>query len=248
MAEDRLYTDPALARFYDLDNGWTDDSAFFLHLAAGCRSVLDLGCGTGELAIRIAAEHGAAVTAVDPACAMLDLARIKPGAERVHWVEGDARGLRLGERFGLIVMTGHAFQTLLSPLDRAACLLAIAAHLAPGGRFVFDSRNPERQEWKEWRPDASRRRFVDPLLGPVCAWNDVARDPASGIVTYETHYRVDADGRHSAATSRIAFPPLAEIERAIAAAGLRVERWLGDWTGAALGPHSPEFIPLGSLA
>ena len=105
---------------------------------AGARCLVVGLAREGTALGRYLAEHGAAVTAVDPACAMLDLARIKPGAERVHWVEGDARGLRLGERFGLIVMTGHAFQTLLSPLDRAACLLAIAAHLAPGGRFVFE--------------------------------------------------------------------------------------------------------------
>lgn len=247
MAEDLLYADPALARFYDLDNGWGEDREFCLRLAAGAGSVLDLGCGTGELAIRIAADQGAAVTAADPAGAMLDLARAKPGAERVTWVEGDARSLRLGQTFDLIAMTGHAFQTLLTRKDRAACLSTIARHLAPGGRFVFDSRNPAAREWEDWRPEASERRFEDPVLGPVTAWNDVRWNAARRIATYGTHYRT-ADRRQLSATSRIGFPPLDELEGAIAAAGLRVERWMGDWAGSGLTPASPEFIPLGRPA
>lgn len=244
MAEDLLYADPALARFYDLDNGWGEDREFCLRLAAGADSVLDLGCGTGDLAIRIAADHGAAVTAADPATAMLDLARAKPGAERVCWVEGDARSLRLGRGFDLVVMTGHAFQTMLTRKDRAACLATIARHLAPGGRFAFDSRNPAAREWEDWRPEASERRFDDPVLGPVPAWNDASWNAARRIVPYGTHYRT-ADGRLLSATSRIAFPPLAELEGAIAVAGLAVDRWIGDWTGAPLTPQGPELIPLG---
>lgn len=245
MAEDALYADPGLARFYDLDNGWGEDRNFCLRLAEGCGRVLDLGCGTGDLAIRIAAEYGAAVTAVDPAGPMLDLALAKPGAERVTWVRGDARVLRLAGRFDLIVMTGHAFQTLLTARDRAAGLATIAHHLAPGGRFVFDSRNPACREWEEWRPEPSLRGFDDPVFGRVTAWNDATWDAARQVVTYETHYRVDANGRAFGAASRIAFPALDELERAIATAGLQVERWMGDWTGAPLGPGSPEFIPLG---
>lgn len=248
MAEDRLYGDPALAGFYDPDNGWSEDRTFCLRLAAGCGRVLDLGCGTGDLAIRIAADHGARVTGVDPAGAMLDLARAKPGAERVIWVQGDTRTVRLGQHFDLIVMTGHAFQILLTREDRAACLSTIAHHLAPGGRFIFDSRNPVCREWEEWRPGASLRGFDHPAFGRVTAWNDAGWDAARQVVTYETHYRINAGGRRFSAASRIAFPSFAELAGGIAAAGLAVDRWMGDWTGAALTAESPEFIPLGRQA
>ncbi|MCA0270748.1 MAG: methyltransferase domain-containing protein [Proteobacteria bacterium] len=93
-AEDRLYDDAALARFYDLDNGWTADRDFCLGLANGCRSVLDLGGGTGALTLRIAREAGASLVGVDPAGAMLDLARARPGAGKLRWVQADARGWR----------------------------------------------------------------------------------------------------------------------------------------------------------
>ncbi|HVK90709.1 MAG TPA: class I SAM-dependent methyltransferase, partial [Mycoplana sp.] len=111
-AFDRLFDDADLADFYDLENGWGADLDFCAGLAAQANSVLDLGCGTGELAIALG--EGRRVVGVDPATAMLDIARTKSGAERVRFIEADARTLRLGEHFDLIVMTGHAFQVFLT--------------------------------------------------------------------------------------------------------------------------------------
>lgn len=248
MAEDPLYDDPGLARFYDLDNDWGADRDFCLDLARGVGSVLDLGCGTGALALRIATETGTEVTALDPAAAMLDIARTRPGAERVIWVKADARSAALGRHYGLILMTGHAFQVFLSADDRARCLDTIARHLAPGGRFIFDSRNPAVREWEDWRPDLSRRHFEDPEIGRIEAWNDVCWDAARRIVTYETVYRTCVDGREYRAASRIAFPDFDELSRQIADAVLEVGRWYGNWSGAPLHAESPEFIPCGSCA
>jgi SAM-dependent methyltransferase len=248
MDEDRLYHDPALAAFYDLENGWerSPDFAYCRAFAADAASVLDLGCGTGELAVALAGDR--LVVGVDPAAPMLEIARAKPGAGRVDFVEGDARTLRLGRRYERIVLTGHAFQVFLTTDDRRAVLSTIAAHLAPGGRFVFDSRNPACREWEEWGPDDSMRLLEHPRFGTVAAWNDVACDPETGIVTYETHYEVRATGKRLSAASRIAFPDKIELEALIAEAGLRVEHWLGDWQGSAWQPGARELIPLGTLA
>lgn len=245
---DRLYHDPDLARFYDHDNGWSDDNAYCLALAEGSGPVLDLGCGTGRLAAAIASETGATVTGVDPARAMLDLAAARPGGDRVRWIEGDARSVRLGERFDLITMTGHAFQCLLTNADRAACLATIAAHLAPGGQFIFDTRNPARREWEGWHPDATRETRVHPTLGPITGWNDVSWDEVRQVATYDTFYRVEQTGHVTRARSEIGFVGQSDLARLIAAAGLKVTRWLGDWTGAPYRPDSVEIIPLGALA
>ncbi|MBN9057114.1 MAG: methyltransferase domain-containing protein [Rhizobiales bacterium] len=248
MDADRLYHDPALADFYDLENGWerSPDFTFCRALAEGAASMLDLGCGTGELAI--AFSGGRTVVAVDPAPAMLGIARAKAGAGGVEFVEGDARTLRLGRRFDLVVLTGHAFQVFLTQEDRRAALATIAAHLAPGGRFIFDSRNPACREWEEWGPEESMRLLDHPRFGTVSAWNDVALDAGTGIVTYGTHYEIRATGERLSAASRIAFPEKAELEALIAEAGLRVERWLGDWEGHAWQEGAKEIIPLGTLA
>jgi SAM-dependent methyltransferase len=243
---DALYQDPLLARFYDWDNPWPPDFDWFLSLVEGAGSVLDLGCGTGIFSVALAA-RGARVVGVDPAEAMLEIARARDGGDGVRWVQARAEGLDLGARFEAVVMTGHAFQTLLSPGDRAGCLSTIARHLAPGGRFFLDSRNPEAREWEEWTPEATCAVLPHPEFGMVERWNDAAWDEATGIVTYGTEYRL-ADGRAFAARSRIAFPGFGEISAAIAAAGLRVERWYGDPSGGPLRPGCPDFIPCGSLA
>lgn len=244
--DDGLYNDPDLVSFYEIENGWADDTRFCHDLGATARSVLDLGCGTGLLAAALG--EGRAVYGVDPANAMLDVARSRPGGEKVTWVEGDARSVRLARRFELIVLTGHVFQVFLTPQDRAAVLETIAAHLETGGRFIFDSRNPQRRAWEEWTPEASQRMVDHPTLGRVRSWNDVAYDAATGIAIYDTHYETQPAGTLLSAESRIAFPQKDEIAAAIAGAGLAVERWYGDWRGGPIGPVSPEIIPLGRLA
>ncbi|MEQ9608506.1 MAG: methyltransferase domain-containing protein [Kiloniellaceae bacterium] len=253
MSEDRRYDDPLyqdgeLVQFYDLENGWRADFDFCARLAADARSVLDLGCGTGELAAGIAQRYpDCAVTGADPAAAMLDIARRRPRGDKVEWVEADARTLDLGRRFGLIVLTGHAFQVFLTRQDQLAVLRTIARHLNPRGRFVFDSRNPSAEEWRTWVPAESLHEVEHPTLGKVEAWNDVAHDPASGIVTYETHYRVTASGKHLTAASKIRFTPKEELESLIAEAGLHVTRWYGDWQESPWTPGAKEIIPLGGL-
>ncbi|CAN7540675.1 methyltransferase domain-containing protein [Rhizobium sp. LjRoot30] len=245
MRDDRLYNDAGLAQFYDLDNDWSDDLSFCRRLAEGCRSVLDLGCGTGRFAAEIATTVECVVGA-DPARPMLDIARQRPGGERVRWVEADARAMRLGSTFDLVVLTGHAFQVFLTRADRLAVLKTIAAHLAPEGRFVFDSRNPLLAEWREWTPALSQRDIEHPHLGTVASWNDVRCDEQSGIVTYQTFYRA-AGGQTWQAASDLAFASQAEIAELAKEAELVVERWLGDWHGASCDDTSPEIIPIGRL-
>lgn len=245
-AFDRLFDEAEFADFYDLENGGGNDLDFCRSLAADAGSLLDLGCGTGELAVSLGT--GRRVVGVDPAAAMLDIARAKPGSQQVRFVEGDARTIRLAETFDLVVMTGHAFQVFLTEVDQRAVLATIAAHLSPRGRFVFDSRNPAAREWEEWVPQASERRLQHPRHGSVRAWNEVAHDAATGIVTYQTHYLTETSGQHLSASSRILFTARPKIEAMLDGCGLKADRWAGDWHGGAWRPDAPEIIPIGSRA
>lgn len=245
---DRLYEDPDLARFYDIDNGWHAGPAACLERAKGHASFLDLGCGTGALAAAVAKEGIPHVVGVDPAKAMLDIARARPGGDDVRWVEGDARAVRLGSRFDLIVLTGHVFQVFLTDGDRLAVLRTIASHLTPQGHFIFDSRNPLTREWQEWTPDLSRRVFTDPHLGEVLSWNDVTYDEEAAVAHYETFYELSGTKRVFAARSSIAFPPQEQLADLIGKAGLEVLEWFGDWAGTAHRHESPEIIPFGRLS
>ncbi|MEI3854117.1 MULTISPECIES: class I SAM-dependent methyltransferase [unclassified Ensifer] len=247
MSSDKLYSDPSLVEFYDIENGWTADSEYLKTMAAGRTSILDLGCGTGLLAVALAEDGSKRVVGVDPAAAMLDVARSRPGGDRVRWVEGDGRGIRLDETFDMVLLSGHAFQVFLTREDQLAALKTIAAHLAPDGRFIFDSRNPLVEEWREWTAAESERDIVHPVLGQVLAWNDVQHDPATGIVEYGTFYRIAADGRTYAAQSKIAFPSHEDLVAMMDEAGLVVEQWLGGWDGRPFETSAPEIIPIGRL-
>ena len=199
------YNDRDVARFYDIENGWAEDFDFCSDLAKGRRAILDLGCGTGMLAAALARRADCLVVGVDPAAAMLALAKQRYGGASVSWVLDDARTVRLNRRFDLVLLTGHAFQVFLTPDDQAAALTTIAAHLAPNGRFIFDSRSPVAEAWKRWTPDQSRRVIEHPRVGRVAAWNDMSQDPASGIVTYRTYYQIIGEGRVHSSQSQIAF-------------------------------------------
>src|SRR5690606_29222012 len=117
----------------------------YLALAIGIGGpVLDLACGTGRLTRAIAA-HGLPVTGLDLSPPLLARARLFAAREnlQVAWIEGDIRNFRLDRRFRLALMTGHAFQALLTEEDQRACLERVAAHLEPSGRFVCEVRNPQ---------------------------------------------------------------------------------------------------------
>jgi ubiquinone/menaquinone biosynthesis C-methylase UbiE len=247
MNDDALYRDLELAEFYDIDNARPrDDFRFVRRLAKDAQSILDIGCGTGELAVELA--DGRDVVGIDPARAMLDIARRRRGGNMVEWIEADVRNMQLARTFDLIVMTGHAFQTLLTASDRRAALNTIAAHLESGGRFIFDSRTPAVAEWREWTPTLSARTLEHPRRGRVRAWNDVSHDSVTGVVTYETHYEAVTTSHHIWSASQIAFPEKEDLAMAISEAGLTVERSLGDWTETPWSHDAPEIIALGRLA
>lgn len=234
---DAHYDDHRLAALYDLGNGWDDDHDFYLALAGGDPlRILDIGCGTGILADAYAA-RGHAVTGADPSPAMLDMARRKPNADRITWVRSDAQSLDLDERFDLIVMTGHAFQTLLTDEDMDAAIAAMRRHLAPDGLAVFESRNPA----IDWQSRWAYAIELDAPGGKVTETRELAgRD--GDTMTFDLRYRF-ADGEELVSHSTLRFPTRDTVEAGLTRAGLRCEKLLGDWDSSPLDPAvSPEMI------
>src|SRR5690606_9857418 len=136
---------PFVAAAYDVMDGPRDDLDLYVDVARelGARSVVDIGCGTGTLWIGLAA-GGYAVTGVDPAGAMLDVARGKPGAERVRWIHGTAVDAAASDDLlvDLAVMTGNVAQVFLTDDDWLGTLRAVRACLVPGGHLVLEARVP----------------------------------------------------------------------------------------------------------
>lgn len=250
MASDELYEDPDVARFYDHVNGWQQrgrvDFDYCRLLARDAASVLDLGCGTGELAAALADTRS--VTGVDPAAAMLDIARGRDGGDKITWQQGDGRSVRLNQHFDLVVLTGHAFQVFLTRADQRAVLQTIAVHLAPAGRFVFDSRNVALRPPRTDRRETSSHLIVDPELGEIEAWCDSSYDPKTRVLSYTNSFLVLKSGKIHAASAKIAYTPKDELADLLAEAGLAVDRWLGDWRGSPYDPEAKDIIPVGHLA
>ena len=218
---DALFAEPRLAEVYDALDGPRDDLGLYVSLltAAGASSVLDVGCGTGSLAVLLAA-RGLAVTAVDPAAASLDVARRKPGGERVRWLPGDATALP-PLAVDAAVMTGNVAQVFVTDDSWLATLRGIRAALRPGGLLAFETRDPAREAWREWTRERSLVTAGVPGTGAVTAWVDLV-EVALPIVTFRWTYEFAADGAVLTSESTLRFRSRAEVEASLAATGYAV--------------------------
>jgi SAM-dependent methyltransferase len=216
---DAAFTEPRLAELYDpLDSDRSDLDAY-LAIAAefGAATIVDIGCGTGTLACLLA-QRGLTVTGVDPAAASLDIARRKPGADRVRWLHADATAVP-PLAADLVTMTGNVAQVFVTDQEWAAVLLAVRQALRPGGRLVFESRDPAKQAWLAWNRDQTYRRIVIPGVGPIQTWTDLT-GAGEGLVSFRETVEFASDGAVLTAKSTLRFRERAELASSLASAGL----------------------------
>ncbi len=165
-------------------------------------------------------------------------------------MQSDGQSLRLARRFDLIVMTGHAFQALLSDADALAVLDTAAHHLKRDGQFVFETRNPAKRAWLSWTPDQTREVVQTPAQGRVEAFYDAAAETRTeadtGIVGIAQHCRfldLGLDGGlERIGRSRIRFIERDHLAGLLARAGLVAGAWYGDWHRGPFLPTSKEII------
>lgn len=243
--------DPDLARTYDAENAGRWDHDFYLDLARRLRAgrVTDLGCGTGVLAADLA-DAGHAVTGIDPAPAMLQIARTRPGGQRVRWLEGTAADLP-DDDADLVVMEGHVAQYFLTDTQWAHTLGHIHRTLRPGGHVAFESRNPAARAWERWTREHTEDTYPHPDGGRFTSWSAsvavTAADHYGAIETHEAHV-VLPDGTHRVHQETLRFRPLEVLQESLTAAGFTITAAWGDFAGSALTADSPEIILLARRA
>lgn len=242
---DRLFAEPGLAALYDLFCHPRQDFDFYLPLVMSAETVLDVGCGTGELLRRAReAGHSGRLCGLDPADAMLDQARRR---RDVEWVLGDLTSVDGAERFDLVVMTGHAFQVLVEDDELRASLAAIRRILTEDGRFVFETRNPSARAWEAWTPDNAVERIA-PGGETVTMAHEVVAPYDGKTVSFTSTYTSHGWDRPQVSRSTLRFLDAAEVSEFLADAGLVIEEQLGDWNRRPLTDASPEIISVARRA
>lgn len=241
MAPFEEFSDPRLVALYDFIDSVRSDAPFYARLAAdlGVTSVIDVGCGTGAITCDLA-RLGYRVTGIDPAPAMLEVARARPGGHLVRWIEGDAANLD-GPPADLALMTAHVAQVISDEAAWQATLAATQRALRSGGHLIFDSRNPAVEAWRSWTPEASRRRIEATPWGPVDVWIQ-STEVRGDLVQYEIHYRFTATGEELISSNVLRFRTLDELTHALGAAGFEVRMVFGDWDRSPMSATSPEMI------
>ncbi|MEU4142652.1 class I SAM-dependent methyltransferase [Streptomyces parvulus] len=223
---DECFRHPRLAAVYDALDADRGDLEPYLAMAGefGARSVLDVGCGTGVFALLLAG-RGLEVVGVDPAAASLDVARAKPGATRVRWMEGDAASLP-PLRTDLVTMTANVAQAIAGPQEWRSTLLGTYRALRPGGHLVFETRDPARRAWEEWDREHTHRVVEVPGTGAVESWCRVL-DVSGPLVTFRWTYVFAADGEELTSDSTLRFRDRTEVAADLAGAGFELREVRG---------------------
>ncbi|SRR5581483_10672516 len=220
-----MFENQRLADVYDPLDPDRSDLDLYLGLAErfGARSVLDIGCGTGTFAILLA-ERGVEVTGVDPANASLNVARRKPGAEKVRWIHGDATTVPAME-VDMATMTANVAQVFVTDEEWAATLSAAYRLLKPGGHLVFETRDPRREAWRKWTPEHTHGRVEIPGVGWIETWNELT-DVRGDLVSFRGTIVFESDGAVLHSESTLRFRGQGEVTASLETAGFTVSEIL----------------------
>jgi SAM-dependent methyltransferase len=186
---------------------------------AGDGAALELGVGTGRIALPLAA-RGVRVQGIDLSTAMVDRLRAKPGAEDVGLTIGDIATTHVAGEFAVVFVVFNTLTNLTTQEAQVACFANAAAHLAPGGRFVVEVFVPDLQRL----PAGETVRpfeIADTHLG-----FDEYDVVGQGLVSHHW-YLVDGGWQQWSVPFRYVWP--AELDLMARLAGMTLEHRWADW-------------------
>lgn len=201
----------------------------FLRAWAGDGPALELGIGTGRIALPLAAT-GVRVDGIDISPHVVEQMRTKPGGDKIQVTIGDFADVDVREMYRLIYCPGNSFFNLLTQEDEVRCFENVAAHLTADGAFVVESLVPDFL----WRLEEHQYTQAEMIGVDEVRLDMLRHDPVNQLLD-ENHVSLTADGiRFNPVVQRYAWP--AEMDLMARIAGLRLrERWLGwerqPWTG-----------------
>ena len=227
------------APFYDWENAQTvarRDVPFWCRLAAAQRGpILELGCGTGRIALPVA-RSGTRLVGIDRSAPMLERARRRLRRakllERALLVRGDIRALPFRRRagFGCVMAPYGVLQSLTRERDLQAALASVARVLRRGGLFAVDL-VPDLPRWAEYsRRTSLRGRHAGGTLTLV---ESVRQDRRRGLTIFDQEYTERLGRTRQVHRFELTFRTLSvpQMSRRLQKAGFTTDAVLGDYQG-----------------
>ena len=200
-------------------------------LAGGGRA-LELGIGTGRIALQLA-RRGVPVSGIDLSQAMVARLRAKPGGAQIDVTIGDFAAARAEGTFTLAYLVFNTIMNLLTQEAQVACLRNVAAHLAPGGCFVIEVHVPQ---LRRLPPGQS----VVPYYVSQTRWAFDVYDTATQAMSSNYIEVEGGRGEHTYFPFRYVWP--AELDLMAQLAGMRLrERW-GGWRREPFTSESEQHV------
>lgn len=213
-----VYDDMFLAAF-QVD---TASAVAFLRVIGGDGPALELGVGTGRVALPLAAS-GIDVVGIDSSQPMIDILRDKPGGPELSVTLGTFASFDMGRRFPLIYVVFNTFFSLLTQEGQVSCFESVAKHLEPDGVFVMQAFVPDVSRF-----DASNQRIsIESPNADELRVDAATHDPVQQR-SDNVHIMV-RDGKVELFPVKIRYAYVSELDLMARIAGLELrERW-ADW-------------------
>jgi SAM-dependent methyltransferase len=199
----------------------TEDEVRLLTELAGDGPVLELAVGTGRLAIPLA-NAGLDVDGIDASHAMVAKMRAKPDGDRVGVTIGDFADVGVDRSYSLVFVVFNTFFALLDPDDQLRCFENVAAHLAPGARFVIEVFVPDPSRFERGQHVEVTHVGVDHARLTVSR-HDAALQRVDSLIVL-----IGGDGTR-AWPVRVRYSYPTELDLMAKLAGLRLEHRWGGW-------------------
>jgi SAM-dependent methyltransferase len=232
------YFDEPIAKTYEakwpelFEPAAVDPVVDFLADLAGDGAALELGIGTGRLAIPLG-RRGVPVHGIDLSPDMVAELRAKPGTDGIGVTIGDFATTRVAGTFSLAYLVRNTIMNLTTQDDQVACFQNVAAHLEPGGCFVIEVLVPALQRLP---PGETIRPFT---VTPAHLGFDEIDVASQGLISH--HYWV-VDGQLETRSVPFRYVGPAELDLMARLAGMALrERW-SDWARAPFTGDSPSHI------
>jgi SAM-dependent methyltransferase len=220
------YFDERIARTYEakwpelFEPAVVDAAVNFLNDLAGTGAALELGIGTGRIALPLS-RRGLRVHGIELSPAMVAELRTKSGANDIGVTLGDFATTTVDGAFSLAYLVRNTIMNLTTQDEQVACFGNVAAHLAPGGRFVVEVMVPQLQRLP---PGETIHAFTVTPTHLGFEEYDVARQ----IAISHHYWLVDGRLETFSAPFRYVWPSELDLMARLAGMTLR-ERWSG-WT------------------